>query len=215
MWQADAAAFSIDGHAPVRELWHRGSLAWQHILTEGVKQEDGGNGGDGGQQQEGGGGGRRSCALVVAHNAVNQALLGTALGLPPRFFRRLLQSNGATSVLDFQPPQGPGAPVRVTVDRLNQVRGCEAVAEVVRAGVVYGFQLCSAVLDLPLPLHLSTKTPSFPLPPLLPPPPLPLSPHLLSSPPPHLNPHPTPPPPHRAQAPPSRLMVRGAAPHRA
>ena len=50
-----------------------------------------------------------------------QALLGTALRLPPRYFRRLLQSNGATSVLDFEPPQGPGAPVRVTVDRLNQV----------------------------------------------------------------------------------------------
>jgi broad specificity phosphatase PhoE len=110
MWQKDAAAFEIDGHAPVRELWHRGSVAWQHILTEA------------GAVRDGGGEGRASCALVVAHNAVNQALLGTALGLPPRFFRRLLQSNGATSVLDFEPPQGPGAPMRVTVDRLNQAR---------------------------------------------------------------------------------------------
>jgi len=30
-------------------------------------------------------------ALVVAHNAVNQALIATALGLPPTYFRRLLQ----------------------------------------------------------------------------------------------------------------------------
>jgi broad specificity phosphatase PhoE len=110
MWQKDAAAFEIDGHAPVRELWHRGSAAWQHILTETGERPEGAEG-------------RPSCALVVAHNAVNQALLGTALGLPPRFFRRLLQSNGATSVLDFEPPQGPGAPVKVTVDRLNQVGG--------------------------------------------------------------------------------------------
>jgi broad specificity phosphatase PhoE len=29
--------------------------------------------------------------MVVAHNAVNQALIGSALGLPPRYFRRLLQ----------------------------------------------------------------------------------------------------------------------------
>ncbi len=59
-------------------------------------------------------------ALVVAHNAVNQALLNTALGLPPTFFRRLLQSNGATSVIDFQ-PNGDGPPTR-TIDRINQVR---------------------------------------------------------------------------------------------
>ncbi|KAI8464921.1 MAG: phosphoglycerate mutase-like protein [Monoraphidium minutum] len=110
-WQAAPAEFEIDGHPPVRELWHRGSAAWQHILTEGPPP-------DGGAAPS-----RQSCALVVAHNAVNQALLGTALGLPPRFFRRLLQSNGATSVLDFEPPMSPGAPVRVTVDRLNQSPG--------------------------------------------------------------------------------------------
>lgn len=57
--------------------------------------------------------------LVVAHNAVNQALLNTVLGLPPDFFRRLLQSNGATSVIDFQ-PNGDGPPT-CTIDRINQV----------------------------------------------------------------------------------------------
>lgn len=57
--------------------------------------------------------------LVVAHNAVNQALLNTVLSLPPDFFRRLLQSNGATSVIDFQ-PNGDGPPT-CTIDRINQV----------------------------------------------------------------------------------------------
>ncbi len=52
-----------------------------------------------------------------------QALICVALGLPPTFFRRLVQSNGATSVLDFMPPRGGGAPTLV-VDRLNQVRTC-------------------------------------------------------------------------------------------
>lgn len=53
-----------------------------------------------------------------------QALICTALGLPPTFFRRLLQSNGATSVLDFLPPLGrsPGGAPRLVVDRLNQAR---------------------------------------------------------------------------------------------
>ncbi|CAL5219736.1 g1633 [Coccomyxa viridis] len=98
-WQQDPAGFEIDNQAPIRELWYRGSMAWQDILgAPGIKS-----------------------ALVVAHNAVNQALLNTALGLPPTFFRRLLQSNGATSVIDFQ-PNGDGPPTR-TIDRINQSPG--------------------------------------------------------------------------------------------
>ena len=81
-----------------RELWFRASLAWQDIL--GDKS------------------GNRN-TLLVAHNAVNQALVATAIGLPPTYFRRLLQNNAATTVLDFQ-PNGNGPP-RVNLDRLNQV----------------------------------------------------------------------------------------------
>ena len=81
-----------------RELWFRASLAWQQIL---------------GEMQ-----GNRN-TLLVAHNAVNQALVATAIGLPPTYFRRLLQNNAATTVLDFQ-PNGDGPP-RVNLDRLNQV----------------------------------------------------------------------------------------------
>lgn len=32
-WQKQADTFAIDGHAPVRELWYRASLAWQEILN--------------------------------------------------------------------------------------------------------------------------------------------------------------------------------------
>ena len=81
-------------------------MAWQDILgTPGVKS-----------------------ALVVAHNAVNQALLNTALDLPPSFFRRLLQSNAATSVIDFQ-PAGDKSPLR-TIDRMNQVGTDRSIQEV-------------------------------------------------------------------------------------
>ncbi len=82
-----------------RELWFRASLAWQQIL---------------GDQS-----GNRN-TLLVAHNAVNQALVATAIGLPPTYFRRLLQNNAATTVLDFQPTKD--GPPRVNLDRLNQVR---------------------------------------------------------------------------------------------
>lgn len=98
-WQQKPADFEIDGRQPVVELWHRASMAWQEILLDDEVQ---------------------SCALVVAHNAVNQALVGTAAGIGPEFFRRLLQSNAASTVLDFVPRQSGGPPV-VTIDRLNQV----------------------------------------------------------------------------------------------
>ena len=54
----------------VRELWYRGSLAWQAILGAEVLPS----------------------VLVVAHNAVNQAMVATAIGLPASYFRRLTQS---------------------------------------------------------------------------------------------------------------------------
>lgn len=81
---------------PCRELWYRASLAWRQILEADNTRS----------------------ALVVAHNAVNQAMLNTAIGLPPTFFRRLTQTNGATSVVDFQ-PNGDSPPSRI-IDRINQ-----------------------------------------------------------------------------------------------
>lgn len=35
-WRAQPAAFQLDGHAPVRELWHRAGLAWRTILEAGA-----------------------------------------------------------------------------------------------------------------------------------------------------------------------------------
>ena len=97
-WQKDASNFVIDGHYPVRELWVRAQKCWEEIL-----------------QHEG-----RSI-LVVAHNAVNQALVATATGLGPEYFRKLLQSNCGVSVLDFTPRNGGDGSPYVCLDRLNQV----------------------------------------------------------------------------------------------
>eukprot|EP00271_Cylindrocystis_brebissonii_P015575 TRINITY_DN38507_c0_g1_i1.p1 TRINITY_DN38507_c0_g1~~TRINITY_DN38507_c0_g1_i1.p1 ORF type:complete len:603 (+),score=73.93 TRINITY_DN38507_c0_g1_i1:124-1932(+) len=104
MWQKDAANFEIDKHYPVRELWERASSCWEDILSHP--------------------GGRS--ILVVAHNAVNQALVATATGLGPEYFRQLLQSNCGVSVLDFTPRrQQAGAEHKqggpyVCLNRLNQ-----------------------------------------------------------------------------------------------
>uniref|UniRef100_A0A6V7QXL7 2-carboxy-D-arabinitol-1-phosphatase n=1 Tax=Ananas comosus var. bracteatus TaxID=296719 RepID=A0A6V7QXL7_ANACO len=95
-WQKDAANFSIDGHYPVRELWDRARGCWNRILAHDGKS-----------------------VLVVAHNAVNQALVATALGLGTEYFRILLQSNCGVSVLDFIPKFDGGRP-DISLNRLNQ-----------------------------------------------------------------------------------------------
>ena len=71
-------------------------------------------------------------------HAVIQALLSTALGLPPSFFRRFSQSNAAFTVLEFRQDEddegegegdqeqqleaGAARVPRVLVERMNQVR---------------------------------------------------------------------------------------------
>ena len=95
-WQQRPAEFSIDGHWPVRELWHRASLAWQDILQSPDVKDT---------------------ALVVAHNAVNQALICSALGLTPLHFRRLTQTNAAFTVLDFE--WSTSGKAKVKVERMN------------------------------------------------------------------------------------------------
>ncbi|KAG5248042.1 2-carboxy-D-arabinitol-1-phosphatase [Salix suchowensis] len=98
-WQIDAANFNIDGHFPVRELWGRARNCWNKILAHESRS-----------------------VLVVAHNAVNQALVATAIGLGTEYFRILLQSNCGVSVLDFAPrvDGGDGSPC-ICLNRLNQV----------------------------------------------------------------------------------------------
>lgn len=96
-WQRYPHQFEIDGHWPVRELWYRASVAWQRILTEPALCSSG---------------------LVVAHNAVNQALICTALGLDPVHFRRLTQTNAAFTVLDFEYVKETGG-IQARVQRMN------------------------------------------------------------------------------------------------
>ncbi|KAF7152896.1 hypothetical protein RHSIM_Rhsim01G0207700 [Rhododendron simsii] len=95
-WQIDAPNFNIDGHYPVRELWARARNCWTKILTHESRS-----------------------VLVVAHNAVNQALVATAIGLGTEYFRILLQSNCGVSVLDFTPRIEGGSPY-ICLNRLNQ-----------------------------------------------------------------------------------------------
>ncbi|GAB4824751.1 hypothetical protein Ancab_007615 [Ancistrocladus abbreviatus] len=103
-WQVDAANFNIDGHYPVRELWARARSCWNRMLAHESRS-----------------------VLVVAHNAVNQALIATAMGLGAEYFRMLLQSNCGVSVLDFIPRTEDGCP-HMSLNRLNQTPNSPIVA---------------------------------------------------------------------------------------
>jgi hypothetical protein len=85
-WKADPAGFTLDGAAPVLDLWARAAEAWVDLFPLSPSP----------------------CAptaqLVVAHNAINQALVATAVGLPPTAFRRLAQGNGGVTTLSFPTP---------------------------------------------------------------------------------------------------------------
>ncbi len=77
-YRYDPANLVLDGRYPVRELWTQAQAAWTEILAS-----------------------PGHCLLIVAHNAINQALLATALGMGPAKYRSLVQSNGGISVLNF------------------------------------------------------------------------------------------------------------------
>ncbi|PSR95484.1 2-carboxy-D-arabinitol-1-phosphatase [Actinidia chinensis var. chinensis] len=95
-WQIDAPNFIIDSHYPVRELWACARRCWTKTLTHESRS-----------------------VLVIAHNAVNQDLVATAIGLGTEYFRILLQSNCGVSVLDCTPRLEDGSPY-ICLNRLNQ-----------------------------------------------------------------------------------------------
>mmetsp|Transcript_25233 Transcript_25233/g.54536 ORF Transcript_25233/g.54536 Transcript_25233/m.54536 type:complete len:270 (-) Transcript_25233:82-891(-) len=77
-WKRNPLDMRIDGHRPIRELWHRAHKIW-YALRQAEPEVS-----DGSSQPE------KSCAitLIVCHNGIGQAMLGAAIGEDERFFRR-------------------------------------------------------------------------------------------------------------------------------
>ena len=72
---------------PVRAIWQQAAEFWQQLLTKHQGQT----------------------ILVVAHSAINRALVGTAVGLGPEALNRLYQANCGVSVLNFPGAWGQNA----------------------------------------------------------------------------------------------------------
>ncbi len=79
VWRETPEKLELNGFLPIVSLWEQARSFWKFLLSQD----------------------QRGCVLIVAHNAINKALLGTALGLPPSVYKSLLQSNTGISVLNF------------------------------------------------------------------------------------------------------------------
>ena len=91
-WKSNPEGFEIDGKAPVRDLWERARAeAWPELASNLVSSSDSDSSSSSPPR-----------FLVVAHSSFNQALVSVALGLPPRAFRRIVQSNGCVTELELR-----------------------------------------------------------------------------------------------------------------
>ncbi|HEY9761516.1 MAG TPA: histidine phosphatase family protein [Trichocoleus sp.] len=84
---------------PVRAVYEQATRFWQQLLQAHAGQT----------------------ILVVAHSAINRALLSTAIGLGPEYHNNLFQANCAISILNFA--GGWGSPVQIESMNLTSHMG--------------------------------------------------------------------------------------------
>ena len=119
-WKSNPEGFQIDGRFPVRDLWGRAGEAWRELLEELLPRAAAAAAAASSAALAAAAAASPSSSsssadppsrfLVVAHNAVNQALVSSALGFPPRAFRRLVQSNGCVTELELRSAKGRQLP---------------------------------------------------------------------------------------------------------
>jgi probable phosphoglycerate mutase len=89
-WQTDPASVQMPCGENLHQVWARSQTAWEQILQE--TQSAGAN----------------TTALVVAHDAINKAILCQLFDLGPKAFWIFKQGNGAVTVIDY--PHGADHP---------------------------------------------------------------------------------------------------------
>ena len=91
-WQTAPETVQMPAGENLQQVWHRAIIAWKQIVEAHSDT------------------GRVQTVLVVAHDAINKAILCHVVGLSPEAFWRFKQGNGAVSVIDY--PNGiDSAPV--------------------------------------------------------------------------------------------------------
>jgi Fructose-2,6-bisphosphatase len=98
-WKEFPATVQMPEGENLQQVWERALVSWQEIIrsVSGV-------------------------GIVVAHDAINKAILCQLFGLEPEHFWNFKQGNGAVSVIDY--PQGPdGPPVLEVINITSHLSG--------------------------------------------------------------------------------------------
>ena len=82
-WQRSPETVQMPDGENLQQVWERAIAAWEHIVQTAASRPHPGT------------------TLVVAHDAVNKAILCYVLGLDPQNFWNFKQGNGAVSVIDY------------------------------------------------------------------------------------------------------------------
>jgi probable phosphoglycerate mutase len=82
-WQRSPETVQMPEGENLQQVWERAIAAWDHIVQTAASQPNPGT------------------TMVVAHDAVNKAILCYVLGLGPEHFWNFKQGNGAVSVIDY------------------------------------------------------------------------------------------------------------------
>ncbi len=91
-WQTAPATVQMPEGENLQDVWKRAIAAWERIVQAAMERPE------------------RGITLVVAHDAINKAILCHVVGLGPESFWRFKQGNGAVSVIDY--PKGlAGKPI--------------------------------------------------------------------------------------------------------
>ncbi|MDV3350475.1 histidine phosphatase family protein [Leptothoe sp. ISB3NOV94-8A] len=88
-WQTKPETVQMPGGENLQDVWDRAVKAWNEIVAQYSQQE------------------APQTVLVVAHDAINKAILCYVTGLGPETFWQFKQGNGAVSVIDY--PDGVGS----------------------------------------------------------------------------------------------------------
>jgi len=88
-WQTDPHTVQMPEGENLEDVWRRAKAGWQEVLTAATTLPDGTPNPN------------PVVMLVVAHDAINKALLCQLLGWGPEEFWKFKQGNGAVSVIDY------------------------------------------------------------------------------------------------------------------
>lgn len=93
-WQSQPETVQMPGGENLEDVWRRAKKGWRDIVKAAYRTEDA----------------TAPTVMVVAHDAINKAILCQVFGLEPKNFWQFKQGNGAVSVIDY-PGDIEGSPV--------------------------------------------------------------------------------------------------------